>query len=226
MAFTRSALICLLFVAGVAETSAAQAQANPVRKVVQMLQAMSKKVTQEGEKEAELFEKFMCYCKTGTGDLSKSIGDAETKIPQLSSELKDAEATLAETKEGLKQDQTDRSAAKEAIAEATGIREKENSAFVAAKDDFVANINAILKATVALEKGMAGAFLQTQSASVLKKILNSPVTRDMLEEDRQQLLSFLSGGNPYSQGYAPQSGQIVGLLKQLGDSMATSLASI
>merc|ERR1719333_1100060 len=103
-----------------------------------MLQAMSKKVTQEGEKEAELFEKFMCYCKTGTGDLSKSIGDAETKIPQLESELKDAEATLAETKEGLKQDQNDRSAAKEAIAEATGIRTKENSAFVSAKDDFVA----------------------------------------------------------------------------------------
>merc|ERR1719434_549131 len=189
-----------------------------------MLQAMSKKVTQEGEKEAELFEKFMCYCKTGTGDLSKSIGDAETKIPQLSSELKDAEATLAETKEGLKQDQNDRSAAKEAIAEATGIREKENAAFVAAKDDFVANINAILKATVALSKGMAGSFLQTQSASVLKRILNSPVTRNMMEEDRQQLLSFLSG--PFSQGYAPQSGQIVGLLKQLGDDMATNLADI
>merc|ERR1719401_3046106 len=189
-----------------------------------MLQAMHKKVTAEGEKEKELFDKFMCYCKTGTGDLTKSIGDAETKIPQLSSELKDSEATLAETKEGLKQDQTDRSGVKEAIAEATGIREKENSAFVAAKDDFVANINAILKATVALEKGMAGSFLQTQSASVLRRILSSPVTRNMLEEDRQQLLSFLSG--PFSQGYAPQSGQIVGLLKQLGDDMATSLADI
>merc|ERR1719262_324973 len=115
---------------------------------------MHKKVTAEGEKEAELFDKFMCYCKTGSGDFSKSIGDAETKIPQLGSELKDSEATLAETKEGLKQDQMDRSAAKEAIAEATGIREKENAAFTAAKDDFVANIAAIVKATAALERGM------------------------------------------------------------------------
>merc|ERR1719237_487915 len=73
---------------------------------------------------------------------------------------------------------------------------------------------------------MAGSFLQTKSASVLKMILSSPVTRDMLEEDRQQLLSFLSGSDPFSQGYAPQSGQIVGLLKQLGDDMATNLASI
>jgi chromosome segregation ATPase len=188
-----------------------------------MLQAMQKKVTQEGETESELFSKFMCYCKTGSGDLSKSISDAETKLPQLASELKESEATLAETKEGLKQDQEDRSAAKAAIAEATGIRQKENAAFVAAKDEFVANINAIVKATVALEKGMAGSLLQTQSANVLKRILRSQATRDMLEEDRQTLLSFLSG-NPFSQGYAPQSGQIVGLLKQLGDSMATSLA--
>merc|ERR1719439_402028 len=70
---------------------------------------------------------------------------------------------------------------------------------------------------------MAGSFLQTESAGVLKNILNAQATQDMLEEDRQTLLSFLSG-NPFSQGYAPQSGQIVGLLKQLGDSMATSLA--
>merc|ERR1719183_1125852 len=61
---------------------------------------------------------------------------------------------------------------------------------------------------------------------MLKKVLNSPATRNMLEEDRQQLLSFLSSGNPFSQGYAPQSGQIVGILTQLGDDMATTLASI
>jgi len=219
----RGALLLVILVAGTTAGDAAAAHANPVRKVVQMLQAMQKKVTQEGERETELFEKFSCYCKTGSGDLSKSIGDAETKLPQLASELKDSEAALAGTKEGLKQDQEDRSAAKAAIAEATGIREKENAAFVGAKDEYVANINAIVKATVALEKGMGGSLLQTQSASVLKRLLRSQATRDMLEEDRQTLLSFLSG-NPFSQGYAPQSGQIVGLLKQLGDSMATSLA--
>jgi chromosome segregation ATPase len=222
----RGALLLLILAAGVTEGGAAATSANPVRKVVQMLTAMQKKVTEEGDKEAELFEKFMCYCKTGSGDLSKSISDAETKIPQLTSELKDSEAQLAETKEGLKQDQMDRSAAKATMAEATGLREKENAAYVAAKDEFVANIDAILKATAALEKGIAGSFLQTRSASILKGILNSPATQDMLEEDRQTLLSFLSGSSPFSQGYAPQSGQIVGLLKQLGDSMATSLAGI
>jgi septal ring factor EnvC (AmiA/AmiB activator) len=216
----RSALVLLLASRAVTGTAL---QANPVRKVVQMLQAMSKQVTKEGEREKELFDKFMCYCKTGTGDLTKSISDAETKLPQLDSDLTESESTLAETKEGLKQDQEDRSAAKTAMAEATSLREKENKDWVYLKDNHVANIAAIRAAVAAIEKGMAGSFLQTSAASTLKAILNSPATKGMMEEDRQQVLSFLAG-NPFSQGYSAQSGQIVGILKQMGDDMATFLA--
>merc|ERR1719389_1586618 len=112
-------------VLSLAAASSEAAQANPIRKVVTMLQTMEKKVTAEGEKEAELFEKYMCYCKTSGGDLSKSIGDANTKIPQLGADIKEAEAKNAQLKEDLKQHQADRSAAKAAVADATTLREKE-----------------------------------------------------------------------------------------------------
>eukprot|EP00425_Heterocapsa_triquetra_P009464 CAMPEP_0195130618 /NCGR_PEP_ID=MMETSP0448-20130528/143541_1 /TAXON_ID=66468 /ORGANISM="Heterocapsa triquestra, Strain CCMP 448" /LENGTH=74 /DNA_ID=CAMNT_0040168535 /DNA_START=11 /DNA_END=232 /DNA_ORIENTATION=- len=46
------------------EVAVAQNHANPIRKVVTMLQNMQMKVTEEGEKEKELYNKFMCYCKT------------------------------------------------------------------------------------------------------------------------------------------------------------------
>merc|ERR1719189_1032482 len=46
-------------------------------------------------------------------------------------------------------------------------------------------------------------------------------TADMEEADRTMLTSFLSG----QAGYAPQSGQIIGILKQMGDTMAADLAS-
>jgi len=219
------AVVLILTACCLAESRAAtlreSAAANPVRKVVQMLQAMSKKIQSEGEREEELFNKFMCYCKTGTSDLTASIDNAETRIPELTAELGAAEGSLKETKEGLEQDKADRESAKEAIAEATGMREKENSAFTNAKDEYVANIGAITKAVAALEKGSAGVFLQTRQAARLQRIVEA--TKSVLEEDRQQVLSFLSG-NPFSQGYAPQSGQITGILKQLGDSMATALA--
>merc|ERR1719343_1124680 len=48
----------------------------------------------------------------------------------------------------------------------------------------------------------------------------------MLEDDRQAILAFLSGGAGQSESgeYAPQSGQITGILKQLGDDMSKALA--
>merc|ERR1719502_1175365 len=59
---------------------------------------------------------------------------------------------------------------------------------------------------------MSGAFLQTTAASVLRDI---SVNANMASADRELLSSFLSDG----QGYAPKSGEIVGVLKQLEDEM-------
>merc|ERR1719359_2409735 len=103
--------------------------ANPVRKVVTMLQSMQKKVTAEGEKEVELFEKFMCYCKNGEEALAKSIADAEAKVGDVTSAIEAGEAEVKQLKADLKSHQADRAAAKAAMAEATKIREKEAAAF-------------------------------------------------------------------------------------------------
>ena len=55
--FALAAVLCLSL------ASSEAVQANPIRKVVTMLQNMQKKVTAEGEKETALFEKYMC-CPT------------------------------------------------------------------------------------------------------------------------------------------------------------------
>merc|ERR1719316_375670 len=110
-----------------------QTSANPIRKVVNLLQNLQAKVTAEGEKETELYEKFECYCKNGVGTLEQSIADAETKITELEASIKSQTAEKKQLDEDLKQAKADRSAAKEAIAEATEIRKKEAAAF--AKDN-------------------------------------------------------------------------------------------
>merc|ERR1719326_996941 len=133
-----------------------------------MLQSMQKKVEQEGEKEQVLFDKYMCYCKTSGGDLSKSIADADTRVPQLGADIKEAEAKNAQLKEDLKQHQVDRSAAKQAVADATALREKEAAEYAKEANEAKANIAALNGATEAIEKGMAGGFLQTRGASILK----------------------------------------------------------
>merc|ERR1740123_1814197 len=67
----------------------------------------------------------------------------------------------------------------------------------------------------------AGGFLQTRSADVLREFVQHDA--EVAEADRQTLTSFLSASEESS--YAPQSGQIVGILKQMGDTMAADLAS-
>jgi phage shock protein A len=188
---------------------------------------MQSKVTEEGNKEKALFDKYMCWCKSGSSDLSSSIAAAEAKISSLPSEIEASEATLTQAKATLAKATEDRAAAKEAMAAATSIREKEAATYAAFKADKDANMDAIAAAVAALEKGMAGAFLQTDAAQVLKRLTNNG---DMPEDSRQAVLAFLEGGsssqgNPFSQGYAPSSGQITGLLKELSDDMDRDLAA-
>lgn len=201
-----------------AEREASMAAVNPIRKVVTMLQTLKAKVESEGEKERELHEKYMCYCK-GAGDtLGKSIADAQTRAPELTAAIEAGNGQMAQLKEDLKNHQNDRAAAKTAMAEATALREKENAAFKTVESETSTNIAGIEKAIAAIEKGAGGAFLQTTAAAKVKQLaMNS---QKMMDADRQDVLSFLSG----SSDYAPASGQITGILKTMLDEMNADLS--
>jgi len=215
----RTTVLALALVApSHASHASSMTAANPIRKVVTMLQNLKAKVESEGEKERELHEKFMCYCK-GAGDtLGKSIADAKTRAPELEAAIEAGNGQMAKLKEDLKNHQADRAAAKTAMAEATALRDKENEAFNSLESESKTNIAGVEKAIAAIEKGMGGAFLQTTAASVVKQItMNS---QKMMDADRQDVLSFLSG----SAEYAPASGEITGILKTMLDEMNADLA--
>jgi predicted nucleic acid-binding Zn-ribbon protein len=186
-----------------------------------MLQSMQAKVQEEGEKELALYDKYMCYCKTAGGDLQASIASAADSIAEFGTKIKAAEEEMVVLKEELKTAQADRAAAKAAMAEATAMREKEAAAYAAEKAAADKDIAAIAKAVAALEKGMAGAFLQTDAAQILRGIASSKKDA-LMDDDRQELMAFLS--NTQGTDYAPQSGQITGILKTMGDEMAAGLA--
>merc|ERR1719469_1463722 len=80
-------------------------------------------------------------------------------------------------------------------------------------------MDALGRAIAALEKGMAGSFLQTSNAAILKRLV---INMDLSTADRDMLSNFLMG----SQSYAPQSGDITGILKQMKDTMEAELVDI
>jgi septal ring factor EnvC (AmiA/AmiB activator) len=195
--------------------------ANPIRRVVTLLQNMQKKVEEEGAKEKKLFEKFMCYCKNGLGDLRQTIDAAESKVPKVTSALAEAEALKDQLEKDIGELKGSSVEAKAAIAKATGIRDKEAAAFAKDSSDKKTNIAALKKAVAAIEAGMAGKFLQTSTENVatLQQLV---INMDMSSTDRDMLTSFLSQGS----GYAPASGEILGIMKQMLETMEKELNEI
>merc|ERR1719183_2319129 len=151
----------------------------------------------------------------------QSINAADTKIPQVEAALKEGEATKLQLEADIKAHQADRAEAKEALAKATALREKEAAVYDKESGDFKTNIAAMGKAIDAISGGMGGAFLQTAAASSVRRIC---IDADISSADRDQVMAFLSNGNGF--GYTPASGQIVGILKQMEETMEADLAGI
>merc|ERR1719414_2489835 len=183
-----------------------------------MLQLMQKKVLEEGKEEKELYEKYVCYCKTGAADLGKSIADAETKTPQVIKAIEEAKALSTQLDSEIAEHKKDRAEAKETVTKSTALRRKEAAAFAKFSTEHETNIAALRAAISAIEKGASGSFLQTSAAAKLKQLT---IDMDMNSKDRELLSSFLA--QSHSEGYVPQSGQIVGILKQLQETMEKSL---
>merc|ERR1719181_48303 len=109
--------------------------ANPIRKIVTLMQNMQKEIEAEGEKEKELFDKFMCFCSSNTGDLGKAEEDAKAKAEEMAAKLKSETAEKSQIEQELVDHKADREQAKADIAEATTLREKEAAEFSALKAD-------------------------------------------------------------------------------------------
>jgi len=214
-------VLCSLVVVGfgLQQGSEVKATANPVRKVVTMLQNMQKKVEEEGETEKKLYEKFMCYCQNGGKDLETSIGAAEDKVSTLPSEITAQEERLTQLKDEIKKAQTERAAAKRAMKKATAVREKEAAEFAKMKAEADSNMVATAKAIAALEKGVGVGFLQTRTAQDLRTFIINKA--DVQDEDRRAIVSFLTAGNGDA---SPGTDAIVGMLKQMEDTMKSTLS--
>merc|ERR1719405_314492 len=181
--------------------------ANPIRKIVTLLQNMQKEIEAEGAKEQEMFDKFMCFCSGNSGDLTKKAADAKAQIEELTAKLKSEEAEKVQIGQELIDHKKDREAAGADIEEATMLRGKEADEYAAFKADSETNIAAMAKAIPALEKGMGGAsFMQLPGANQLHHLVESYAKVD--PADRRDALAFL---DTQTGDYEPASGQIVGM---------------
>mmetsp|Transcript_81926 Transcript_81926/g.219162 ORF Transcript_81926/g.219162 Transcript_81926/m.219162 type:complete len:679 (+) Transcript_81926:111-2147(+) len=212
-------VLAVAFTAAAAKSSEAQL-ANPIRRVVSLLQSMQSKIEAEGEEQDKMFSKFQCYCEKNAAKLSDAVSEAKSKIESLATDIESAQEDRTQTVADLASAKENRASSQQAIKDATAQRDKDAAAYKEMSEDLSTNIAALGKAIPAIEGGMGGAFLQTQG-SVLRKVLESTKVSEM---DRATVEAFLQAASGSSAGYAPQSGEIVGILKQMKDTMEKDLA--
>jgi len=177
---------------------------------------MQKEIEAEEKRDAELTEKFVCYCKTNQDGLAASTEELRNEIPQIEAEIEATAGLKAQLAQELAEHKSARADAKSTIEGATKRRETEAAEFAKESADLKANIAASGKAIDALRKGMSGAFLQSDAAGVLRNVL---LQRSFDRYSQSLLTEFLSS----STQYAPASGEIVGIISQLKEDMEKEL---
>merc|ERR1719456_337495 len=210
-------MLLLAGAAVVGDAAAVELRKNPIRKVVTMLQDMQKTVEEEGEKEEDLFDKFMCYCSNGEGALDASISAGKAQVEQLGGTIEKGTAEKSQLDQDIVTHKADREEAEKVIKESTAMREKEAAEAVAAAGDMKSNLQAMGGALEALKKGLGAALLQTGVGNVLRNVIRtSPAVRD---GERGVLMSFLESGDTTEGG----SDQIIGILEQMKEEMEADL---
>eukprot|EP00746_Dinoflagellata_sp_MGD_P000288 gnl/MRDRNA2_/MRDRNA2_100510_c0_seq1.p1 gnl/MRDRNA2_/MRDRNA2_100510_c0~~gnl/MRDRNA2_/MRDRNA2_100510_c0_seq1.p1 ORF type:complete len:769 (-),score=251.18 gnl/MRDRNA2_/MRDRNA2_100510_c0_seq1:91-2397(-) len=194
--------------------TASRNHGNPIRKVVTMLQDMQKSVEEEGLKEKELYDKFMCYCQTTEAQLATSIETATSKVAELESGIQEGVATKNQLDQEVAGHKADREQATKAVAEATSMRDKESAENAAATAEMKTNIESLKGALVALKKGLTTEFLQTQAGQVLRSIVSHSPAVD--ESERSILTNFLDTGEGGTD-------QIIGVISQMIEEMSSAL---
>lgn len=217
------------FAAGSAETE----ENRPVTKVINLLKDMQKQLEKEGEDDQEVYDKMQCWCTTNDKAKTQAIKDAENLIDQLTSTVEELAAQSARLNAEIKNLEKEVGENTEALNQATELRQKQLAEFNAEEKDALQAV-AALKAAITVLSKQHGSLVQNASDDRTAMINIAAVLRhhkykysDMMDtvmtpEQKQELSAFLEA--PFK-SYAPQSGAIFGILKNMKENFETNLSS-
>jgi hypothetical protein len=237
-----NAIALVAFAATAAATSlaleadlATNLQERPVMKVVRLLEDTKAELEKELEDDKAVYELMTCWCGSGKKDKEAAIASAKAKIAELESSMGADAARLSELKAKRKETLDEVNADHKALMDATGMRMKENKEFQASETDYLEAIDAAKNAIIVLGKHNPSlAQLKVAARTLLDARVSQIVdnTRAISKANVGVLRSFLHNAEssssflaiPGMQSYAPQSGQIFGILNQMKEDFEVNLS--
>jgi len=234
-------LLCALLLGAHALTfDANDAKNRPVSKVITLLKDMLKQLEKEAEEDEEIYDKLACWCETNDKEKTKSIADAEAKIDDLTTKIEELTAASARLNTEIKNLESEVAKNQEALDKATAIREKELAEFNAEEKDSLEAISALKAAITVLSKHNGGAFLQIPASHAQTVALtlqqqmqrHAPLFKGVISPSQKRAIAaFIQSPQDYfdakptfKQSYAPQSGEIFGILTQMLETFEANLS--
>jgi len=209
---------------------------RPVAKVVRLLKDMMDELNKELEDDKAVFEMIKCWCDTNEKEKTAAIEAGEANIARLEAQIGEDAAKMKELKEKIAQTKKDYNKEFDALNKMSAMRMKENKANHGEESDLVMAIKAAEQALVVLSEQHPELMQIHKAAQNLKGVQVQILSRDLNQAEvaafkafvehaanARSADSFLAMKVPGMQSYAPQSGAIVGILKQLKEDMEKDL---
>jgi len=230
----------LVGAAGAASTVQRSAEAGrTITQVVKLLQSMLDKSKADGDTERTLYAKYKCYCDTSSADKKAEIEKLTEEIALLESKIDELQSSTGGLSQEVAKLDKDIAANKQAQEEATAIRKRENEDFLALEKDLTDAIGQMKRAIKTLAE--VGADQTLASAADHKQYMAGHEGAALVEVKntlRQALLAanaFVSPKQavvvdaflqaPFTGTYTAQSGEVVGILKNMLDTFEANLAA-
>jgi len=212
-------LLALLPCAAALSFNETAAQARPVSKVVGLLQGMKEQLESETQEEADLMEKYNCWCKENGEQKEKAILEARANIKEWETritELTAISSTLATEYKNLQQEVDENELS---LDESMALRKKQVAKFQEDEREMFNNLNSVRSAQVALNTSSFPSFLQRPADTPIR-LLRAVAERQadhLKSESRQQLMAFLQD---------PTSGSVRGVIDGLETDFEGSLKEL
>lgn len=212
---------------------------RPIAKVVRMLEDMKNELTTELEDDKAVQETLDCWCTTNENEKNQAVEVAERRIEELYAMMGEAGAKMKELKSKRKSIQEEQYADQKALDEAEELRMKENKEFHGEETDLLGAIDACKSAIDVLSRTnpelaqVKSVVNALQLARVQDLLLKTGSSEEVTRIKADALKQFIAGVNqapsflaiPGMQSYAPQSGQVFGIIKQMKEDFENDLSS-
>merc|ERR1719191_2335625 len=220
-----------------------------ITKVVSLLEEMLDKSKDDGKADRTVYAKFKCYCDSTTEEKKTAISTTSEDIERMDALIADKSAINAAYSQEAAKLEADMAENQKGQGDATATRGKEEAAFQKEEADLVKGIEQLdqgidILAAVGADQTVSGdsdsellmakdATASAKAMFMAKKSVVKKLDDHMKEalraaavflDDKQRgmMTSFLQGPTA---NYNAQSGEIVGVLKNMNDTFTANLAN-